>query len=96
MLATKPFQMNSMLVEVQGTFIGRQLMKIVNRMAVKMLGESSDDSKAMVEAIISDMPLRNLVATSQGKFSTSLMRRLIHCMNHDWRKVIVGSAVKSE
>jgi beta-glucosidase len=96
MLATKPFQMNSMLVEVQGTFIGRQLMKIVNSMAAKMLGESSDHSKAMVEAIISDMPLRNLVATSQGKLSTSLMRRLIHCMNHDWRKVIVGSAVKSE
>ena len=96
MLPTKPFQLNSTLAEVQDTFVGGQLVKLVNRMSVKMLGESSDHNKAMVQAIISEMPLRSMVSMSQGKFSFSLLRRLIHCMNHDWRKLIVGSAVKSE
>lgn len=96
MVAVQPFQMNSTLLEIQGTWLGRQLLKQVYKKANQMLGEASEHDLVMIEAIISEMPLRSLVATSQGKLSVSLMRRLIHWMNGDWRKFVMGSAVNSE
>jgi len=95
-LAIKPFQMNSTLAEVQGTWLGRQLIKQVRKMANQMLGEASESDRVMIEAIVSQMPLRNLVASSQGKLSASLMNRLIHGMNGDWLKCLLGSKVSSE
>ncbi|MBT3425759.1 MAG: glycosyl hydrolase [Gammaproteobacteria bacterium] len=96
MLAVKPFQMNSTLREIQATWVGRQLFKQVHKMADQMLGEASEYDRIMIEAIVFEMPLRNLVANSQGKLSVSLMNRLIHWMNGDWLKCLMGSAVNSE
>ncbi|HIL97359.1 MAG TPA: glycosyl hydrolase [Pseudomonadales bacterium] len=95
-LPSEPFQMNSTLLEVEGTWLGRQLRNLVRKMMLAQLGDISDHDRRMFDAITAEMPLRGLVAHSQGKLSEKLMCRLIHCMNGDWLKFLKGTPVKSE
>jgi len=93
---TRPFQMNSTLNEIQETWVGRQLNKVVKKSVLKMVGnELSETDRIVMEAIVSDMPLRNIVNSSEGKISITLMTRLIHMMNKDWFKLITGDAALS-
>ena len=95
-LPRKPFQLNSTLKEVDDTWLGRQLRKIVNKMLRDVVGDVSDHDRVIFEAITAEMPLRNMITNSQGKLNQKLMSRLIHCMNHDWMKLIKGTPANSE
>ena len=95
-LPNMPFQMNSTLLEVEGTWLGRRLRNLVRKMTAAQLGDMSDHDKMMIDAITAEMPLRGLVTHSQGKLSEKLMNRLIHCMNGDWRKFLKGTPARSE
>ena len=94
-IPTRPYQMNSTLFEVQDSWIGRLLLKQVKKTIDAMVGESSDKDRIVIEAIASEMPLRVMVANSQGKLSEKTMSRLIHAMNRHWLKCLRGSAADS-
>ena len=61
-----------------------------------VVGDVSDHDRVIFEAITAEMPLRNMITNSQGKLNQKLMSRLIHCMNHDWMKLIKGTPANSE
>ncbi|WP_170150128.1 glycoside hydrolase family 3 C-terminal domain-containing protein [Parahaliea mediterranea] len=85
----RPYHLNSTLGEVQATWLGRQLKNIMAQQAGKTLNDdASESARRMIEAIVEEMPLRNLVTHSEGKLSPGLMRAMIHIMNHDWRKLL--------
>ncbi|WP_222711427.1 glycoside hydrolase family 3 C-terminal domain-containing protein [Parahaliea aestuarii] len=85
----KPYHLNSTLGEIQGSWLGRQLKKIMAQQAGKALDSGASESRRrMIEAIVEEMPLRNLVTHSEGKLSQGLMRAMIHIMNGDWGKLL--------
>ena len=96
-LTAKPYQLNSTLAEVRDTWIGRQLDKVVSRRVSRMLGESIEPhQRAMLEAVVAEMPVRNLIMMSRGKVGEGVVQRLLHAMNGNWWQVLRGGAVRSE
>ena len=91
----RPFQFNSTLLEVEQNWLGRKLKQQVQKMMNAQFGEPSDHNKMVIEAIVAEMPLRTMVLMSQGKLSPKLMARLIHVMNGDWLKALLGLPVSS-
>ncbi len=88
---SKPYHLNSTLGELQDTWLGRQLKKLMAQQAGKALdGEAGESARRMIEAIVEEMPLRNLVTHSEGKLSPGLMRAMIHIMNGNWAKLLRG------
>lgn len=92
----RPFHLNSRLAEVDSTWLGRKLRSVVETQVSKALGgNTSETARRMVEAIIDEMPLRNLVTQSQGTLSPGVMRALIHIMNGDWAKLLRNAPIAS-
>lgn len=91
----RPFQFNSTLLEVEKNWLGRKLKQQVQKMMNAQFGEPSDHNKMVIEAIVAEMPLRTMVLMSQGKLSPKLMARLIHVMNGDWLKALLGLPISS-
>jgi len=91
----RPFQFNSTLLEVEQNWLGRKLKQQVQKMMHSQFGEPSDHNKMVIEAIVAEMPLRTMVLMSQGKLSPKLMARLIHIMNGDWLKALLGLPISS-
>ena len=91
----RPFQFNSTLLEVEQNWLGRKLKQQVQKMMNAQFGEPSDHNKMVIEAIVAEMPLRTMVLMSQGKLSPKLMARLIHVMNGDWLKALLGLPISS-
>lgn len=98
MIAIKPFQLNSTLLEVRSNWIGRRVNKAAKAQIRAMLGgdEPTKQELWLVEAIVSEMPLRTILTMSQGKMKPGVIHRLIHAMNNSWLKVIFGGPVRSE
>ena len=97
-IATRPFQMNSTLAEVRSNWLGNLLHKMATRQFRKMLGgESANETNLqMLLAVVNEMPIRAMVAMSQGKLKAGLVERLVHVMNNNWWRVLVGGPVRSE
>ena len=98
-LAIKPFQLNSTLHEIKSNWLGRRVNKLAKAQIQKMLSGDSTPTEQelwLVEAIVSEMPLRTILSMSQGKMKPGLVYRLIHAMNNNWFKVIFGGPVRSE
>ena len=55
--------------------------------------DPGESSQRMMDAVIAEMPLRNLVTMSQGKLSPALMRAMIHMMNGHWGKLLRNAPV---
>ena len=79
---TFPYHPNSTLGEIRGTFIGRKLHKLVLRSVTEMVPDEVDEKlDRILAAMLGEMPLRNLVMLSGGKFPPWLLTLCIHLMN---------------
>jgi hypothetical protein len=56
-----------------------------------MMGDIPEENRLMMEAMVDDMPLRNIAMMSEGKVSEKNLHRLIHALNHHWLKLIIGA-----
>jgi len=84
----RPFTMNSVIGELQGTFVGRKIKGIMTKQFTSMLDDDSDDSfKRMVEAMANELPFRALVMLSGGAMPIGRAEGLLDMMN---RKPIRG------
>ena len=90
----RPFHLNSTLGEVGSTWLGRKLQQLMRSQAMQAAGDDpGESSQRMMDAVIAEMPLRNLVTMSQGKLSPALMRAMIHMMNGHWGKLLRNAPV---
>ena len=79
---TFPYHPNSTLDEIRGTFIGKQLHQLVLRSIKKMVPDEVDEKlDRILAAMLGEMPLRNLVMLSGGKFPSWLLTLCIQLMN---------------
>ncbi len=89
-----PYHPNSTLDEIRGTFIGKQLHKLVLRSITKMLPNEVDEKlDRILAAMLGEMPLRNLVMLSGGKFPPRLLTLCIQLMNGQYwpaLKTLIG------
>ena len=78
----RPFHINSTLGELKITFIGRKILDGVRKEMSKVFGDEGDDSMAlMVESMVEEMPLRSLVALSNGEMNNAKAEGLLDLMN---------------
>jgi beta-glucosidase len=100
-LPRKPYQLNSTLLELQDSRLGRLLRRGILAGVRKTLGDGdgggdgSEVQRRLAEAIVDQMPLRMVVSQSGGRISPRLMRSLIHLMNGDWGKLLRDAPVES-
>ena len=80
--SNRPYHPNSTLDEIRGTFIGKQLHQLVLRSIKKMVPNEVDEKlDRILAAMLGEMPLRNLVMLSGGKFPPWLLALCIQLMN---------------
>ena len=78
----KPFTMNSVIGEMQSTFVGRKLKGVMKSALNDMLDDDVDESmKVMMERMVDEMPFRGLVMMSAGKVSEKRAHGLLDLMN---------------
>jgi beta-glucosidase len=81
-LPGEPYTITSTLDEIKSTFIGRRIYAQVLANLRKALGGGENETlNLMVERMIGDMPLRNLVTFSAGRFSFEMVNSLLLLMN---------------
>jgi beta-glucosidase len=95
-LPTKPFHTNSMVSETQSTLIGRKIRNTMRTEILSMMGDIPEENQLFMEAMIEDMPLRNVSMMSEGKLSEKRLHQLIHLMNKDWLKAMTGAPAESK
>jgi hypothetical protein len=61
-----------------------------------MMGDIPEENRLFMEAMIEDMPLRNVSMMSEGKLSEKTLHRLIHLMNKHWVKALKGEPAESK
>ena len=80
----KPYTVNSTLGDIRGSFIGRQLYKMVQKQAVKILSGGSaenSDTVRMMQNMMEEMPLRALVMMSNGSLDPKKLKGILRLMN---------------
>lgn len=78
----RPFTANSTLGEVQASFVGRMFYKVIKKnMAKQFSGGGADDITKMIDAMLEDMPLRQLAMLSGGAMTPAVMAGLVDMMN---------------
>jgi len=79
----KVYDWNSTLAEIAGNSIGAQVVAAVKRPLEATLGASEEGvpQSRMIESVLSELPLRNLVAFSGGRFTRATGQLLLDVMN---------------
>lgn len=95
-VSTHPFHTNSVVGETQSRWLGRKLKQMMLKQIMAMMGDIPEENRLMMEAMVEDMPLRNISMMSEGKLTERMLHRLIHALNHDWLKLILGSKVPAK
>lgn len=80
-----PLHRNSTIADCQGMRLGRLLRWAMLRQASAMVGDADPSTRQMLAAVIDEMPLRNLVAMSQGRMSPRSLDAMLAAMNQDYR-----------
>ncbi len=76
------YTVNSTLSELSRTLIGKVMFVLVKKMAAGMMGENIDEgTRAMFDAMLSEMPLRSLAAMSDGAFTPEQAQGVIDMAN---------------
>jgi beta-glucosidase len=84
----RPFTVNSTMEDVQASFAGRLLHRLVAKQLTSVVGDDLDAvSRRMIERSLAEMPLRNLAIMSGGALS---MRRLLGLIDWMNRKPLRG------
>ena len=98
-VARDPIHINSLLSEIQHKWLGRQLLKLIRKQMRKVfLGDgknAENEIMFMMEAIVREMPLRNLAMMSQGKISLKALHRIVHLLNGHYLKLVAGARAES-
>ncbi|MCB1690448.1 MAG: glycoside hydrolase family 3 C-terminal domain-containing protein [Halioglobus sp.] len=86
-----PYHQNSTIGEVSSTLLGKLLHWVILR-SMKSMAPAEGDEKIerMMAAMVAEMPLRNLVVFSAGKFSPQGLQLCIQLMNGQY-----GTALKN-
>lgn len=88
---TAGFTRNSTLEETTRTFIGRILFKIAMREGERMMSKESDEkSIAMMQAVIREMPLKNLGMMGGDKITMHTVDSLILMLNGKFLRGLAG------
>ena len=80
----KPFNVNNTLSDIQSTFLGRQLYKIIFKKATAMFtGPESvkEKTELIVGKMLEGMPLRLLVMMTRGAFDMKKIKGLLKILN---------------
>lgn len=80
----RPFTPNSTLGEVQACFVGRMFLKKIKQNMAKQFsggGDGDDELTRMIDAMLEDMPIRQLAMMSGGVLTPSVMEGLVEMMN---------------
>lgn len=88
--AIRPFTANSTLSEVQACFVGRMFYKLIKKNMSKQFGagssEGMEEFTKIIDAMLEDMPIRQLAMLSGGAMTPSLMDGLVELMNGHYLK----------
>lgn len=78
----RPFTTNSTLGEVQASLVGCSFVKQVKaNMAKTMGGEGMEEFSKIIDAMLEDMPLRQLAMLSGGAMTPAVIDGLVEMMN---------------
>ena len=79
----RPFTVNSTLGEVQASFVGRQFVKMIKKNMAKQFGngEGMEEFTKIIDAMLEDMPVRQLAMMSGGALTPGVMAGLVEMMN---------------
>lgn len=94
-LPRKPYQLNSTLLELQDSRLGRLLRRAILVGVRRNLGDGGEVQRRLAEAIVDQMPLRLVVSQSGGRVPPRLIRALVHLMNGHWGKLLRDAPVES-
>ncbi|GAB5451195.1 MAG: glycoside hydrolase family 3 C-terminal domain-containing protein [Halioglobus sp.] len=84
-----PYHQNSTIGEVSSTLLGKMLHWVILRSMKTMTPDERDEKmERMMAAMVAEMPLRNLVVFSAGKFSPRGLQLCIHVMNGQYRTAL--------
>ena len=81
----RPFTVNSTLGEVQASFAGRMFYKIIKKNMSQQFGggngEDMEEFSKIIDAMLEDMPIRQLVMLSGGAMTPAVAAGLVEMMN---------------
>ena len=81
----RPFSANSTLGEVQASFAGRMFYKIIQKNMAKQFGggnsEGMEEFAKIIDAMLEDMPIRQLAMMSGGAMTPAVVAGLVEMMN---------------
>lgn len=80
------FTSNSSVSDIQDTFVGKQLIKILKKQAGSVAGgpQNAEEMEELISAMISEMPLRCLAMMSGGAVSASQIEGIVDMANRNY------------
>jgi len=91
--ASRPYTINSTVRDIQTSFLGRLLVKLLEGYAKKTTKDLSKDSESMkqlIEGMIYDMPLRSLCTMTGGVFSREKVDSIVTLLNGNILRGLIG------
>lgn len=76
-----PFTTDSTVEDLGQTWLGRRLRRLLLSMATKRVKTDDPDAQAMIRAVLSQMPLRGMVAASDGRLTLDTLDRVVRVLN---------------
>ena len=87
---TKPYTLNSTMMEIKDTFIGQRVYQMIIKRMGAMTGQDMDETtKKMIDKTVGEMPFRSLVVFSGGEFSQRKAQGLIDLMNRKYLRGLI-------
>ncbi len=91
--SNRPYTINSTVKDIQTSFIGRLLVKLLEGYAKKIMKDMTKDGdsmKKMIEGMIYDMPLRSLSTMTGGMFTHEKVESIVTMLNGNVIKGLIG------
>lgn len=79
--SVQPFTINSTLGEIQTTPAGMAFVQQAKTGMAQIMGSGEDDFSKMIDAMLEDMPLRQLAMLSGGAMTPAVLDRLVETLN---------------
>lgn len=79
--SVRPFTINSTLGEIQTTPAGMAFIQQAKANMAQLMGSGEDDCSKMIDAMLEDMPLRQLAMLSGGTMTPAVLDGLVEMLN---------------
>lgn len=83
-----PYNSCNTLMDVSHTWLGKLMIKQVEKVALKGTKNSPQEKKMMV-SMLKEMPFHSMVYSSGGRFSEKMMNAMLSCFNGHYVKGII-------